>query len=101
MKKEYDFSKGKRGRVLPPMSGKTRITIRIDDDLLAWFRRMVHRRGGGSYQTSINRALREYVTHVDADLESTLRRIVREELKTRAPRRARRPAARPRGRGKR
>lgn len=38
MKKEYDFSKGKRGVVVRAPKGKTRITIRIDDDILEWFR---------------------------------------------------------------
>jgi hypothetical protein len=94
MKKEYDFSKAKRGRVLPAPSGKTRITIRIDDDLLAWFRQMVHRQGGGSYQASINRALRAYVDARNVDLESTLRRVLREELKARKPRVSKRPAGR-------
>jgi uncharacterized protein (DUF4415 family) len=37
MKKEYDFSKGKRGAVIPPPPGKTRITIRIDNEILDWF----------------------------------------------------------------
>jgi len=96
MKKEYDFSRGKRGRVAPLPRGKTRITIRIDDDLLEWFRRLVHQQGGGSYQASMNRALRDYVEARDADLESTLRKVLREELKTRIPRYAKRPAARPR-----
>jgi uncharacterized protein (DUF4415 family) len=45
----------------PVTPGKTRITVRIDDDLLAWFRSQVHAAGGGNYQTLINRALREYV----------------------------------------
>jgi len=61
MKKEYSFSKGKRGAVLPAPMGKTRITIRIDDDILEWFRREVDAAGGGNYQTLINQALREYL----------------------------------------
>ena len=61
MKKEYDFSKGKRGAVRPAAKGKTRITIRIDDDILEWFRGEVDAAGGGSYQTLINDALREYL----------------------------------------
>lgn len=54
MKKEYDFSRGKRGAVLKAPPGKTRITIRIDDDILRWFRRQVHAAGGGNYQTLIS-----------------------------------------------
>jgi uncharacterized protein (DUF4415 family) len=81
MKKEYDFSKGKRGAVIAPAPGKTRITIRLDDDLLAWFREEVHRSGGGNYQTLINGALREYVTQRREPLEEVVRRVVREELR--------------------
>ena len=80
MKKEYDFSRGKRGAVIKTPPGKTRITIRIDDDLLQWFRDQVHEAGGGSYQTLINSALREYVEGRDESLKSTLRSVVREEL---------------------
>lgn len=80
MKKEYDFSKAKRGAVIPPSLGKTRITIRIDTDLLNWFRKQVDEAGGGSYQTLINEALREYVQNRDGVLEKTLRRVIHEEL---------------------
>ncbi len=52
MNKEYDFSKGKRGAVVPVPAGKTRITIRLDDDLIDWFRQQVHAAGGGSYRRS-------------------------------------------------
>lgn len=80
MKTRYDFSHGKRGPVLKAPPGKTRITIRIDDDLLEWFRKQVHAAGGGSYQTLINTALREYVQAKREPLEATLRRVLREEL---------------------
>jgi uncharacterized protein (DUF4415 family) len=80
MKAQYDFSHGKRGPVLKRPAGKTRITIRIDDDLLQWFRKQVHAAGGGSYQTLINAALREYVGSKREPLEDTLRRVLREEL---------------------
>ncbi len=80
MKKEYDFSKGKRGAVLKMPPGKTRITIRIDEDILAWFKAQVHKAGGGSYQTLINHALREYMASKKEPLEATLRRVLREEL---------------------
>lgn len=80
MKKEYDFSKGKRGAVLKAPPGKTRITIRIDDDVLEWFRAQVHAAGGGNYQTLLNQALREYMGSKREPLEDTLRRVLREEL---------------------
>jgi uncharacterized protein (DUF4415 family) len=80
MKKEYNFSKGKRGAVVPVPNGKTRITIRIDDDILDWFRNEVEAAGGGNYQTLINQALREYLTQQQQPLEELLRRVVREEL---------------------
>jgi uncharacterized protein (DUF4415 family) len=81
MKKEYDFSKAKRGAVVPPSAGKTRITIRLDDDVLTWFRETVEDAGGGNYQTLINDALRHYIAEKKEPLEKVLRRIVREELK--------------------
>ena len=80
MKAQYDFTRGKRGPVLKAPPGKTRITIRVDDDLLQWFRKQVHAAGGGSYQTLINAALREYVGSKKEPLEATLRRVLREEL---------------------
>ena len=80
MKKQYDFRKGKKGRVLPVPSGKIRITIRLDDDVLAWFREQVHAAGGGNYQTLINLALRRHIADRKEPLEKTLRRVLREEL---------------------
>jgi len=80
MKKEYDFRRGLRGAVLKTSPGKTRITIRIDDDILQAFRDQVHAAGGGSYQTLINRALREHVESKEESLKVTLRSVVREEL---------------------
>ena len=80
MRKEYDFSKAKRGAVVSVPKGKTRITIRLDDDVLAWFKEQVHRAGGGNYQTLINAALREHIKRLDEPLEETLRRVLREEL---------------------
>jgi len=82
MKKEYDFSKGKRGQVVKIPKGKTRITIRIDDDILDWFRQQVHAAGSGNYQTLINMVLREYVNSKKESLEETLRHVIREELAT-------------------
>jgi len=80
MDTEYDFSQGKRGAIEPTGEGKTRITIRLDDDILMWFREQVHLAGGGNYQTLINNALREYVQQRRKPLEEILRRVVREEL---------------------
>jgi len=80
MKKEYDFSRGKRGAVIKTPPGKTRITIRLDDDILQWFRDQVHEAGGGNYQTLINSALREYKDGKEENLRDTLRSVVREEL---------------------
>jgi uncharacterized protein (DUF4415 family) len=79
--KEYDFSHGKRGPVVRAVSGKTRITIRVDNEILAWFREQVHRAGGGNYQTLINDALRGHMRVEQEPIEKTLRRIVREELR--------------------
>jgi hypothetical protein len=90
MKKEYDFSHGKRGAIVAAGRGKTRITIRIDDEVLRWFREQVNKAGGGSYQTAINDALRAYIAAQDSNLEDTLRRVLREEL----PRYGARKAAR-------
>ena len=86
MKKEYDFSGAKRGAVLPGRPGKTRITIRLDGDVLEWFRDQVEAAGGGNYQSMINDALRTFVASRQAGIETVLRRVVREEL-----RRARNP----------
>lgn len=80
MRKEYDFSQAQRGAVVPVPPGKTRITIRLDDDLIQWFKDQVHAAGGGNYQTLINFALREYVERKREPLEETLRRVIREEL---------------------
>ena len=79
MKKEYDFSKGKRGAAIPS-PGKTRITIRIDDDILEWFRKQIEKARGGSYQTMMNDALRAYVNSKDGHAEELLRRVIKEEL---------------------
>jgi uncharacterized protein (DUF4415 family) len=85
MKRQYDFSKGKRGRIVPPApepQGKTRITIRLDDDLVEHFLKEADRSGGTTgYQTLINDALRQFVEGKAVKIEDTLRRIVREEIR--------------------
>ena len=82
MKSESDFSKGRRGPVLPANPGKERITIRLDRDILEYFRDQVESAGGGNYQTLINNALRAFVEGGQRpSLEQSLRRIIREELR--------------------
>ena len=80
MKAEYDFSKGKRGAILPS-AGKTRITIYLDDAILSEFRARAEEAGAG-YQTLINEALRDYLSQPsERELTaSTLRRILQEEM---------------------
>lgn len=86
MRKEYDFSKGKRAKDVPHLAklqseakGKSRITIMVDNDLLSIFRAKAEAEGIG-YQTLINQTLREALAAGPVD-EATLRRVLREELK--------------------
>ena len=85
MKDRYDFSKGKRGRVVPPepeLEGKIRITIRLDQDIVERFLQMAEATGGAAgYQTLINAALHEYLDGKAPKFEDALRRIIREELR--------------------
>ena len=81
MKKEYDFSKARRGAVVP-QKGKTRNSIYIDNDVLQEFRKRADESGKG-YQTMMNESLREFLSKSNRPLdEKTLRRVLREELKT-------------------
>lgn len=80
MREEYDFSHARRGLIVPTAPNKTRITIRIDTDILNWFREQINEQGGGSYQALMNQALREFIENQDKDWESIMRRVVREEL---------------------
>jgi len=77
---EQGRSARKREFALAVDPGKSRITIRLDRDVLDWFRRLADVEGGGNYQTLINTALREYVAAREESLESTLRSVIREEL---------------------
>lgn len=77
MREEYDFTDATRGPAVK-QPGKTRITILIDGDVLAAFRARAKDTGRG-YQTAINQALREYLAN--DELETRLRRIVREEIR--------------------
>jgi uncharacterized protein (DUF4415 family) len=85
MKPSYDFSQGKRGRIAAPAPeprGKTRITIRLDEDLVDHFLKESDASGGAiGYQTLINEALRQHVEGKAPKLEETLRRVLREELR--------------------
>ena len=79
MKAEYDFSKGKRGAVIP-QKGKTRISIFIDNAILAEFRARAEKSGTG-YQTMMNEALRAYLSKADVPVtEDVLRHVLREEM---------------------
>jgi uncharacterized protein (DUF4415 family) len=84
MNNEYNFTKGKRGAIEPLPAGKSRITIRLDNEILDWFRDQVEEAGGGNYQTLINNVLLDYVREqkpTQAEpLEALLRRVLREEL---------------------
>ena len=80
MKTNYDFGKARRGAVLPAPASKVRITIRLDKDVIAWFKAQVESAGGGNYQTLLNSALHEYISSRRDPIERILRRVVREEL---------------------
>ena len=80
MKAEYDFSKGKRGAVDPLPAGKSRITIRLDNEIIDWFRGQVEEAGGGNYQSLINQALRQHIEQQQEPIEAVLRRVIREEV---------------------
>jgi uncharacterized protein (DUF4415 family) len=67
--------------LIPVPKGKTRVTIRLDEDVIEWFRRQVDAAGGGNYQTLMNDALREFIVRSREPLESTLRRVIREEIR--------------------
>jgi uncharacterized protein (DUF4415 family) len=76
--RDIDFSRAKRGPVVAPELGKTKISIRLDNTVLEYFRALVDKAGGGNYQTLINDALLEHV-HRRSTLD-VVRQVVREEL---------------------
>ena len=76
-----DFSKAKRGSVVPSDPNKVRITIRLDGDILAYFKRKVLEAGGGNYQTLMNQALREHIEADTGPLVEKIRTVIREELR--------------------
>ena len=81
MRKEYDFSKEKSGPAVAAPKGKCRITIRLDEEVLEWFKAWVDCAGGGNYQTLIHAALVEHIKREAEPLEKTLRRVLRKELR--------------------
>ncbi len=88
MKREYDFSRGKRGPVIPIPRGKARITIRLDKDVLEWFRSQAEAAGGGNYQTLINSALKEYVRESASEIAEDKARYGREMVINKAKQKA-------------
>ena len=76
--RDIDFSRAKRGAVLKPEPGKTKISIRLDNAVIEFFRAAVDKAGGGNYQTLINDALLEHI-HRQSTLDA-VRQVVREEL---------------------
>lgn len=88
MRNEYDFSQSKPASEVPHLAklqaqgGKSRITMYLDDDVLAAFRRQAEEQGIG-YQTAINQVLRNYLHQGESALESLLRKVIREEMQMR------------------
>lgn len=76
-----DFSKGKRGAIIKPDPNKVRITIRLDGDIIEYFKNKVLASGGGNYQSLINEVLHDHIYRHDQTLENILRKVLREELK--------------------
>ena len=76
--REIDFSGAKRGAVIPLEPGKTKISIRLDNSVIEYFRRQVEGSGGGNYQTSINDALVAFIGQ--RSVLDAVRQVVREEL---------------------
>jgi uncharacterized protein (DUF4415 family) len=76
--RDIDFTDAKRGPVVSPEPGKTKISIRLDNRVLEHFRRIVEKAGGGNYQTLINDALVDYIQQ--KSMLEVVRQAVREEL---------------------
>ena len=77
--RDIDFTHAKRGPVVPSEPGKTKISIRLDNRVLEYFRSLVEQAGGGNYQTLINDALMAYIQQ--QSMLDTVRQAVREELR--------------------
>jgi hypothetical protein len=80
MKTHDDSFRGTGGAQGAGPAGKIRITIRLDSEIIDWFRSKAGAKSGGNYQTMINDALKEYVNQGGEPLETLLRRVIREEL---------------------
>ncbi|MCZ7560585.1 MAG: BrnA antitoxin family protein [Burkholderiaceae bacterium] len=78
--RDIDFSRARRGRVVPPESGKTKLSIRLDTKVVDYFRGAADEAGGGNYQTMINDALVAYIQQ--RSMLAAVRQVVREELAT-------------------
>jgi uncharacterized protein (DUF4415 family) len=78
--RDIDFTNAKRGPVVPPEPGKTKISIRLDNRVLDYFRSIVEKAGSGNYQTLINDALMEYIQQ--QSMLEAVRQAVREELQS-------------------
>ena len=78
--RDVDFSKAKRGPVIAAEPGKTKISIRIDNAVIAYFRTQVERAGSGNYQTLMNDALLAFIQQ--RSVIDAVRQVVREELST-------------------
>jgi uncharacterized protein (DUF4415 family) len=78
--REIDFTHAKRGPVVPSEPGKTKISIRLDNRVLDYFRNLVEQAGGGNYQTLINDALMAHI-HQQSMLDA-VRQAVREEFQS-------------------
>ncbi|HAM53345.1 MAG TPA: hypothetical protein DCP92_22620 [Nitrospiraceae bacterium] len=61
LKEEYDFSKGIRGRFYMPK--KVSMTIRLDNDILLFFKKLATEKKAG-YQTLMNDVLRAYIKKI-------------------------------------
>src|SRR5213593_652910 len=77
-RRNIDFSRAKRGAIVKPERGKTKISIRLDNAVIEYFRNLVDKAGGGNYQTLINDALLEHL-HRRSTLDA-VRQVVREEI---------------------
>ena len=77
--RDIDFTHANRGPVIPSEPGKTKISIRLDNRVLDYFRSLVEKAGGGNYQTRINDALMEYIQQ--QSMLEAVRQAVREELR--------------------
>ena len=82
MKEKFNFNNGIRSAVLPTPADKTRITIRLDNDIIDWFRGQVERNGGGNYQTMINDVLSAHIgtTFLDFDVYSLTGEVIKRGL---------------------